>query len=258
VGLQLIFDEGIHQERILLRDLEEAGIHIIEQQRDYEWPQFQLTGHIDGKVVLSDTEAIPIECKSLAPHIWEQIHTLEDLLQSDKPWLRKYPTQMYLYVVLSNVDHGLLILKNKSTGQLKELDVTLDFDYTEGILQKLERVNAHVAAGTIPEPIPYEENICERCPFFQTTCLVEVTRTALSLSEDTDLAKNLARREELKPLATEYDKLDREVKEKLKGQEKVLCGEYLILGKSITRKGYKVKDTTYWQSTIKHLEGVPA
>jgi hypothetical protein len=256
VKLQLIFDEGNHQERILLRDLEEAGVQIIEQQRDHEWRQFQLTAHLDGKAVLSETEAAPIECKSMSPHIWEKINSIADLMHSDKPWLQKYPAQIQLYLLLSNSERGFLILKNKSTGELKEIEVRLDLEYAEGILKKLERVNRHVAAGTVPPAIPYDEDICERCPFFQTTCLVEVKRTALELSDDAELAEDLARREVLKPMAAEYDKLDKAVKTKVKGQEKVACGNFLILGKEVSRKGYQVKDTTFWQSTIKPIEEV--
>lgn len=258
VKLQLIFDEGYHQERIVLRDLEDAGVQIIEQQRDHEWRAFQLTAHLDGKAVISETEAAPIECKSMSPHIFDKINTLEDLIHSDKPWLQKYPAQIQLYLLLANAERGFLILKNKSTGELKEIEVRLDMDYAEGILRKLQRVNQHVAAGTIPEPIQYEEEICERCPFFQTTCLVEVQRTALELSDDEELAKDLARREELKPLAAEFEKLDKSVKVKVKDHEKVTCGNFLILGKEVSRKGYEVKPSTYWQVSIKVLSNEAA
>lgn len=258
VKLQLIFEEGNHQEKIVLRDLEDAGVQIIEQQRDHEWRQFQLTAHLDGKAVLSEIEAAPIECKSMSPHIWEQINTLHDLIQSDKPWLKKYPAQIQLYLLLANAERGFLILKNKSTGELKEIEVRLDLEYAEGILKKLERVNAHVAAGTVPEAIPYDEDICERCPFFQTTCLVEVKRTALQISDDPELASDLTRRAELEPLAKEFDKLDKAVKAKVKGQERAMCGNFLILGKECSRNGYEVKPTTYWATTIKPIEEVTA
>ncbi len=254
VRLQLLFDEGNHQERIVLRDLEEAGVQIIEQQRDHEWRAFQLTAHLDGKAVLSETEAAPIECKSMSPHIFDKINTLDDLIKSDKPWLQKYPAQIQLYLLLANAERGFLILKNKSTGELKEIEVRLDLDYAEGILRKLKRVNEHVAAGTIPEAIKYDEEICERCPFFQTTCLVEVTRTALELSDDPQLAADLSRRAELEPLKTEFERLDKEIKKKFKDQEKVLCGNFLILGKEVSRKGYEVKPSTYWQTSIKTIE----
>ena len=256
VKLQLIFDEGNHQERILLRDLEEAGVQIIEQQRDYHWPELQLTGHLDGKAVLSPTEAAPIETKSMSPHIWERVNTLDDLLYSDKPWLQKYPAQIQLYLLLANAERGFLILKNKSTGELKEIEVRLDLTYAESILKKLERVNAHVAAGTVPPAIPYDEDVCDRCPFFQTTCLVEVRRTALELSDDSELAEKLQRRETLKDAAKEYDTLDKEIKTAVKGLEKVACGNFLILGKEVSRKAYEVKASSYWQATIKSLEEI--
>lgn len=258
VRLQLLFDEGNHQEQIVLRDLEDAGVRIIQQQSDYVWPAFELSAHLDGKAVLSETEAAPIECKSMSPHIWDKVNTLADLLESDKPWLQKYPAQIQLYLLLANAERGFLILKNKSTGELKEIEVRLDLGYAESVLQKLERVNRHVAAGTIPEPIRYEENICDRCPFFQTVCLVEVKRTALELSEDGELAKKLARRAALEPMAKEFKTLDEDIKAQVKGLEKVACGNFLLLGKNVTRKGYEVKPSTYWQTSIKQIEEVPS
>lgn len=253
VRLQLLFDEGNLQEAAVLRDLQDAGLTVIEQQRDYEWRQFQLTAHLDGKVVLSSTEAAPIECKSMSPYIWENVHTLEDLIHSDKPWLKKYPAQIQLYLLLANAERGFLILKNKSTGELKEIEVRLDLAYTESILQKLERVNSHVAAGTVPDAMLYEEAVCEKCPFFQTVCLVEVTRTALELSDDHDLASKLDRRQALQSAAKEYEALDKEIKAKVKDLEKVVCGEFLILGKEVKRKAYQVEASNYWQTTIKPL-----
>lgn len=254
VKLQLIFEEGNHQERIILRDLEEAGVQVIEQQRDYEYRHLQLTAHLDGKAVLSHTEAAPIECKSMSPHIWEQINTLDDLIQSDKPWLKKYPAQIQLYLLLANAERGFLILKNKSTGELKEIEVRLDLAYTESILKKLERVNSHVASGTVPPSIPYDEDICDRCPFFQTTCLVEVQRTAIQFEDNPEFAQKLERRAELEPAAKEFKKLDEEIKGSVKNLEKVVCGNFLIMGKETSRKGYEVKPVTFWQTSIKKIE----
>jgi hypothetical protein len=37
VGLQFVFDEGKVHEKAVLRDLEDAGIEVIEQQRPFEW-----------------------------------------------------------------------------------------------------------------------------------------------------------------------------------------------------------------------------
>lgn len=247
VEVQFIFDEGSNQERQVIRDLEDAGFCIVEQQRDYAWPKFQLSAHIDGK--LADFDYIPLEVKSMAPWIWQKINTLEDLLTSSMPWLRKYPAQMMIYLLLGEKERGLLILKNKSTGHLKEILVTLDYAYAESLLQKCERVNAAVAANAMPEPIPYEENTCGTCPFLHI-CLPDVKRDALEITTDPELEANLKRRHELAPLRAEYEQLDEQVKAVLKEQDKVVVGDFLVQGKWIEPKGRP----KYWKMTIDKLE----
>lgn len=255
VRLQMLFDEGALQEQAVLRDLAEAGWTVIEQQRDYEWKQFQLTGHIDGKVVLNGTgEAVPIEIKSMSPWIWERITSVQDLHDAAQPWLRKYPAQMQLYLLLSNSPKGYLILKNKATGELKEIEVGLDYDEAEGLLQRLERVNAHVKAGTEPPPIAYDEHLCGACPFYQRACQPEVIRTALDWRDDAKLAEKLARREALAPAKQEYERLDKEIKAQLRGVERAVCGEWLITGKEVARKAYTVEAGTFWVTTIQRID----
>ena len=47
-SLQSIFDLGNDFEAIVLKELAEAGVSIIEQQRSFEWKEYQITGHVDG------------------------------------------------------------------------------------------------------------------------------------------------------------------------------------------------------------------
>src|SRR5512146_73086 len=98
VGLQFIFDEGSQQEQQVLKDLSEAGVQVIEQQRDYEWKAYQLTAHIDGKVMLPEMGNLPpLEIKSMNPFTFKQINTAADILQSKKHYIRSYAAQMQLY-----------------------------------------------------------------------------------------------------------------------------------------------------------------
>lgn len=247
VNTQLVFDEGNNQERQVIRDLEDAGVTITEQQRDYFWEKFQLSAHIDGK--LADFGYIPLEVKSMAPWIWQSVNTLDDLIHSKFPWVRGYPAQITVYLLLGEKESGVLILKNKSTGQLKEIIVTLDYSYAETLLKKCERVNAAVDAKAIPERIPYEEKVCGRCPFL-AICLPEVKRDELEITTDPELEANLKRRHELAPLRQEYEQLDKDVKAVLAEHDRVVVGDFLVQGRWIAPKG-KPK---YWKMSIDKLE----
>lgn len=249
VDLQFIFDEGNIQERAILRDLEDAGWQLIEQQRDYHYPEHQITAHVDAKVVLGPLEAAPIECKSMSPFIWVKVNSLQDMLQSKMAHLRKYPAQITLYLLLANAERGFLILKNKSTGQLKEIEVRLDYEYAESLLQKAQRINTHVAASTVPEPIDWSESICGRCEF-NHICLPDAKREALDLNDDPELLEQLTKRQALKAARDEYEELDEEVKEKVKGKPKILCGDFLITGRYQDRKDGK----QVWMTKIESLK----
>ena len=40
----------------LLREVEDAGFKIVEQQRPFEWQQFRLAGHIDAKIAMNEKD----------------------------------------------------------------------------------------------------------------------------------------------------------------------------------------------------------
>lgn len=249
--LQLIFGEGLMHERAGQRQLEEMGYPIVEQQRDYSWDQYQITGHLDGKIQVNGS-LIPFEFKSMSPWIWQKVNRLDDLHEAKQPWLRKYPGQIMLYNLLANSERGLLVLKNKVTGRLKDIEVPLNYDYAESLLQKAERVNAHVKAGTTPEPIPWDESICGSCKFAHI-CLPEAKREALEFMAFPELEEKLKRRAELEAAKKEYEGLDKEVKDAVKGRQKVVIGDFLITGKEQTRKEYTVKASTFWTTKIERL-----
>ncbi len=253
VGLQFIFDEGNLQEQQVLKDLAEAGWQVVEQQRDYEWKEYQITAHLDGKVLLE--KPVTLEIKSMNPYTFTQINSAQDIIQSKKHYIRAYAAQGQIYMLLSNSDKMVFIFKNKSTGQLKEIWMDLDYQFAEELIQKASRINAHVAAGTIPEPIPWNEDVCGRCAFAHI-CLPEARREALDLTDDPELEVKLLRRAVLAPLRKEYEEIDDEVKSAVKEKPKVVVGDFLITGKFIEPKG----KPRYWKSDIQLLQiqkGVP-
>jgi len=252
VNLQTIFDEGNLHEKAVLRDLQDAGLNIIEQQRAFEWPEYQITGHIDAKLAVNGN-VIPLEIKSSSPFMWQSLNTIQDLYNGKYHYLRKYPAQMTCYLLMDEKPEGLFLFKNKQTGALKEIPMSLDYDLGEKLLKKAEAINKHVADGTLPDCIPYDEQICGDCGF-EHICLPDVKRDALEIQTDPELEAKIERWFELKSHKSEYDTLDKEVKAQLKNQEKIVIGDYLIMGKIVQRKGFTVADGEYWKTTIKLLE----
>lgn len=253
VNLQFIFNEGNLHEDSVIRTLQNAGIQIIEQQRAFEWKKYRITGHVDGKIII-DNKAIPLEIKSMSPYMFDSINSVKDLLDGKYAYLKKYPAQLTLYMLMDDKDEALFLFKNKVNGQLKEIPMTLDYEYGERLLKKVERINAHVENNTLPEPIDWDEYTCGGCGF-NHICLPEVRRTAIDFTDNKELENKLKRRDELKISVSEYDKLDKDIKDCLKEKEKVVVGDYLILGKWI-EKNMSAKEAyvqKYWQTKINNL-----
>jgi hypothetical protein len=264
VGLQRIFDEGNLHEGALLRDLAEAGIKITEQQRAYEWPKFELTGRIDGKLTVDGTY-VPIELKSCSPNIFPALRDVkpEDMVKSKYPWVRKYPAQILLYMLMEGVDIGLIIFKNKQTGEKLQKVFSLDgpaLEYVEGILKKLEVVNGHVKAGTEP-PVALIDD-CKNCPFAKTACFPgQDYGPGIDILQDPELEVKLARRGELQDMAKEFEALDKEIKEGFRGRTAVV-GEWMIESSKHERRGVDLpadikkqyeKITEYWITKIEKI-----
>lgn len=117
--LQMIFDMGRAVEDLVMQDLREAGFMIVEQQRPFAWDKYQITGSIDFKIAI-DGQVYPCEVKSAAPHAFESVNSVSDMLKHKWAYMRKYPAQLTLYLLMDNKERGVFIFKNKSTGELKE------------------------------------------------------------------------------------------------------------------------------------------
>lgn len=258
--LQRIFDLGNLIEYGVLKDLADAGITFIEQQRSFQDKGLQLTGHIDGKVMVENA-TFPAEVKGLAHNTWQTfpdfaVWTPEsqgwrDMINHNRPWIRKYPGQLTMYMYLDNKEYGVFLLFSKQTFEPKCIWIELDYEYAESLVQKLERVNAHIEADTLPEQINDAE-MCIDCDFFHI-CLPEIRRTALDFSDDPELEQMIARWQELAPMKSEYEAIDKKLKKRLEGCEKAVIGDYLITGKLVERKGYAVEPSSYWQKKIARL-----
>lgn len=256
VGLQRIFDEGNLHEDALMREMAAEGIRIIEQQRPYESqdvandtlsPELQellagaqLTGHVDGILAVNGS-GLPIEVKSCSPNIFPAIRDLEpeELLRTKYTWIRKYPAQILLYMVMRGSEFGLMLFKNKGSGEKCYKIFRLNdamLEYVTETLRKLHAVNAHVAAGTCPDPALIDE--CMSCAFAKTACFPGADYgPGIDIMQDPELEAKLDRRGELEPVAKEYEALDKELKDGFKGKPGAVVGNWMIKSSRHERKG---------------------
>lgn len=252
VGLQMVFDMGNEIERIVLKELAEAGITVIDQQHPFEWKQYQITGHVDGLILDLDdsSKAYPMDIKSSSPYVFDSINTVKDLTQGKYPYLRKYPTQLNLYLLMSNIERGLFIFKNKVSGAYKEIWMDLDYDLGEETLKRAEAINQHVAAGTLPDEIACGD---ERCPYSHI-CLPDRIGKDVELLDNDELAEMIDRLNQLKEASAEYNDINRRINKMVEGRDKTICGNYFISGKWIEKKSYTVNASRYWSKKIMPIE----
>lgn len=257
VRLQMIFDMGNIIEDAVMNDLREAKIRVVEHQRAFSWDKYNITGHIDCKIAVDD-QVYPTEIKSAAPYSFDSVNSIEDMKRHKYHYMRKYPAQLTLYMLMDNKDCGLFLFKNKSTGELKEIWMGLDFDLGEQLIQKAEAINQHVAEGTLPEPMEYSEDICSDCPFAHI-CMPDRIGKEVEIIDDSALLELITRYNELKPGAKEFEEVDKRISELVKGREKILVGDWFIEGKWIDKKNYDVPQevkqqflrmSQYWQKKI--------
>jgi CRISPR/Cas system-associated exonuclease Cas4 (RecB family) len=241
VKTQLVFDEGNEQERWVLKKLLESGIDIIEQQTPYEWLVYEITGHIDGKVI-DATEAIPIEIKSMHPSIFDSIHCFEDFKK--KPWTRAYMAQITIYMLCQGIDRAIFILKNKSTGEIKQIEVGLDYELGEFCLKTCEQINQHIKNNTLPERIQDRE-VCKDCPF-KLTCLPDIQLgPELKIQDDPIFEQRIDSYLKLNPVKLECEKIWDTIKTEAKnqavnGELNMIVGKYRITGKLDAKKAFRV------------------
>jgi CRISPR/Cas system-associated exonuclease Cas4 (RecB family) len=258
--VQMIFDMGRVIERSTEDDLREAGFSIVEQQRTFSWAKYQITGNIDLKLAVApefvqndtlpadiktkleqfhESIIIPTEIKSAAPHPFASINSASDMLKHKYAYMRRYPAQLTLYLLMDNKEVGLFLFKNKSSGELKEIWLPLDYDFGESLIKKAEAVNKHVAEETLPDCIEYNEDICGDCGYVHI-CMPDRIGKEVEISDNTELLELVMRYHTLKPGAKEFDEVNDRINTLVEGREKILIGDYFISGKWVSRVTFNI------------------
>ncbi len=253
VKTQFLFDEGKLHEEAVKRELQDAGIEVVETQRPYEWKKYKLTGHIDGKVKVND-ELYPIEIKSVAPWMMDSINKLDDMWQHRTIHVRKWPNQLISYLAMDQKDEGILILKNRLTGELKDLPISYNIDYVDLLLHKCNKVNWYVSRRRLPGfDKDLDSGWCEDCKFAHICLPDKLGGKPFPTISDEELICLIEEHQKLKEYHKSYLELDRALNKKIEGMKYGIVGNWLIQGKWIDRKGFKVEPTKYWRKKITRL-----
>ncbi|MCJ7829296.1 MAG: hypothetical protein MUP81_06120 [Dehalococcoidia bacterium] len=258
--MEFIFEGGRAVEELAVQDFLDAGYKVYRPEPDkaIQESRPRLSGHLDIRVDFGDSTVFTGEIKGLNLYDWEKLNTIEDFFRSKKVWIRKYPAQLMTYLYIKAEPRGFFYLKSIPRFFPKIIWVDLDYGYMEQILQKTERVEAHVAGHTLPAPMPYDDAICDKCAFAHI-CLPDRIGKEVEVTDNTELLELVTRYETLKPGAKEYDDVNERINKLVEGREKILVGDYFIEGKWQARMGYDIpleikaqyqKPGQFWRKNI--------
>ncbi len=230
-GLEYIFRIGNQLETPVLRLIEDAGFEVTRQQEPFLYKQNNktlLSGHIDGVLVDANNEKYVLEVKTMHPAIWQSMESVRDFERHH--WTKKYPWQLTMYMFGLEIPQATWILVNKSSGRLKQINYTLDYDFAEKILQRCERINNHVENGTLPDYLQGNPDYCESCPFLGI-CTPPLERESMQMIVDENLIKDIDEMQELEPSSKRYEMLKKSLKEKLADKKTAYIGTWKYDGK---------------------------
>lgn len=266
VEKKMMFDLGhVLEQHVAKIYLEKAGYKIVEMDRAVQdepsglLRRVKLHGKLDFVCQDPNGWEFPVECKGVHPNTWNAVDSIEDLLFAKHVWTRQYPGQLMVYLLGKAYPIGMFIMINKVTAEPKHIWLHQDYTYAEELIQKAEKVNAFVDAGTYPDRINYDESICGRCDFAEV-CLPDLLRSESEVIIDEDFINMLEERERLKPAAKRYEEVDEAAKKRVRNLPRVIAGNFAIFGKEVVRKNYargpEIEPTVGWKVDIKRLEGI--
>jgi CRISPR/Cas system-associated exonuclease Cas4 (RecB family) len=263
--LQSIFDVGnVFEEHLAVPRINKMrGIRIIEQQIEHIIPSPRITMHLDGRLLVEETNEyiddpvgtkIPFEVKTVTPWDFAKLNSLEDFTHSKKHHQRMYVAQLQLYLLGTGCEWGYMVLVNKITGMLKFIRATIDIDFCDALIKKAERSEEAREAQIPPERIN-DFDICSGCAF-RHVCLPEISNTGVQIMDEAEMAEKLKERDTLKDSMARFRELDNEIKTSMKGEGE---GQYIVedfvLKVSKKRRGeYKVEASEWLETRIARLK----
>jgi hypothetical protein len=267
--LSCIFAEGRLQERGVFSDLAAMGYQVEQSQRAVYWDQFEISGHIDGWLGRDGSKPVLVEVKSCSPFAFAKFQTADDIKRAKQYFYAKWLGQIQVYMLLDNREEAWLILKNKATGELRVLPVTLDLEFAESLIKKAQEVKTGVPLGLqetgkdswqawLKTHRLNDAEICLECSF-KAICLPDIDAGAgVVFADDGETAEMLKRWHATAEASEEHAELDDTIKTRARrildhGKSKeILCGDFFIRGTRVEPKG----KNPYWKVDIGKLAGV--
>ena len=255
--LAYLFHEGHEQEERVLKAMRNAGIDVSREGESFEWKKYQITGHIDCMIRYGRKE-LPVEIKSMAPTLFPSVNSVDDMYNHPRFWIRHYPAQLTVYMMLTEKEEGMFLLKNKSSGELKQLDFMLDFDFARDLIEKAEAVNAAIETDAPPEPMSWHDDYCPECEF-KILCSIRRPNFVTTKGIDKNrLSKLLAEREQLMPerklYTAQFKVVEKAIREMVEGHPKIILPPWKIETKQVIRGPIRTKQTSYWKVNIRKIE----
>lgn len=232
------FRRGEDRERELLIDLARVGreadppFEVIGQQQRFELKdrkgRIAITGKVDARLRIAQTSP-PVEVKAWAPTLVDRIERFEDLFAN--PWTRSGGYQLLSYLYGSGEPYGFLLLDRSGLPLLVPVELDAHLDRMEDFLTRAESAIDHQRAGTLPDFLIGDAAECKRCPFYGSVCNPPLRHIGATVLTDPELEALLERREALKTAGEEFERLDKDVKAKLRGIEDGIAGAFAISGR---------------------------
>ena len=250
-GLQSIFNLGNKIEEFTIENLKKAGYEVITPtERSWKIDKPFITGREDIRIKDEKGFLLPVEIKGLSPIEFDKLNSIQDFFNSKKSYIRSYPAQLMIYLYYFEKEKGFFALTNKLTGQTKMIEAHLDFDYTEQLLQKAERIYKAIEENKEPEACE-DCSVCQNCPLAHICG--QMNRVSADIEFDGELEELIEKKNALKEKVNEIADIDLRIKQIVGDRENVITGKYQVLRKSIEKKEYVVPARTEVRLQVKKL-----
>lgn len=270
IELQARFIAGNAIEEIIFDELVKEGFKPERVKDTFQINDRDGTPLCRGKTdfwIPYDGNNVIAEVKSLNINVYDGINSVADF--SKYLWAKKYPRQLMVYLYHKGEPYGLFIITD-GLGHRKHFVLSLDdsevMDEAEMILKRLRHVVDSVNVKTPPE-YATDPNVCRNCFYYGSHCnppLLSKESDMMQIITDEGYVENVNRYLEIQELHKEANRLEKAIKDPVKGNEKIyMAGNALITVKGEKRTKYDVpqdikdqykSDGKAWKVSIESLD----